>query len=148
MDCGHGIVFLWKLSAPLTGHDLSLRRFAASELIRVDEELETLQKFRQYIRRDKVAKAIAEMLFHERKIFSILKRNAEIALALRIILLITALLGFVGAVGVVPEVLLFGAGGMFLTASVMLLKTDLIHTPFRLDVRLTQCVDMWTIFFE
>ncbi len=128
---GMASFFFGSLSAPLTGHDLSLRRFAATELARVDEELNTLRKFTQYLRHDKVAKALTEMLFHERKVFVILKRNAEIALTMRIILLITALMGFVGAVGVLPNVLVIGAAGMFFTASVMLLKTGFDSSAFQ-----------------
>ncbi len=118
------------LSAPLTGGDLAIRRFAVSELTRVDEELAGLGSYSQYQRRDTVAKALAEMLFHERKIFLILKRNAETALFFRIILIITAVMGFLGALGI-ADLILTGAVGMFGTGCIMLVKTGLDSTALQ-----------------
>lgn len=117
------------VSAPVTGHDLERRRFAVSELSRIEEEFRVLGRTSQYQRRDPVANAMAEMLFHERKIFQIIKSNAETILFIRIVLLISAAIGFLGALGV-ADVVLIGAVGMFSTACVMVLKMGLDATAF------------------
>jgi hypothetical protein len=123
---------LGNISAPLTGSDLSWRRFAVGELARVDEELADLSQYRQHQKRSLVAKATAEMLMHERRIFSIIKMSAEMTLVLRITLVVTAVISFTGAMLTLPNLVVMGSVGMFGSACVMLLKTGFDSTSFQI----------------
>ncbi len=129
---GVGAFMLGNVSAPLTGQDLSLRRFAVSEMQRIDGEMEQLVGYRQYRRRTDVAKGFTEMLLHERHIFVILKRNAESALFLRITLIVTSTLTFAGAFLGLPTILMVGTVGVFSSGCVMLLKTGFDSTAFQI----------------
>ena len=120
---GIAAFLLGNVSAPLMGDDFSLRRIAKEEYQRVDRELERITEFHQCKHRYRVAKSITEMLLNERKVFQVLRRNAEVILVLRIALLISTSLALGGAIVVGYELLFFGAVGMFTTTSALLLKT-------------------------
>ncbi len=119
---GVASVLLGNVTAPMSGEDLSIRRVAVSELNRISSELESIQKYRQVQRRDTVAKVVTELLMHEQKVFSILKRNAEIVLALRIFLLLSAGVALMGAVTGSSHFIVAGTVGLFVSTSVVLVK--------------------------
>jgi len=120
---GIAAFLLGNVSAPLMGDDFALRRIAKEEYQRVDRELDCITEYHHCKRRHRVAKSITEMLLNERKVFQILRRNAEVILVLRVALLISTSLALGGAIVVGYELLFFGAMGMFLTTSALLLKT-------------------------
>lgn len=129
---GIGSFMLGNLSAPLTGQDLSMRRFAVTEIQTIDEEMQQLMSYSQYRRRTDAAKGFTEMLLHKRHIFVIIKHNAEAALFLRIVLIVTSSLAFTGALINMPNMLMIGTVGMFGSACAMLLKTGFDSTAFQI----------------
>jgi hypothetical protein len=123
---------LGNLSAPLTGSDLSLRRFAASEICRINNELQDLKQYPQYQKKSSFARAVEGMLEHEKRVFKIIRGNAEVTLMLRITMVVAAIASFAGAMLSAPDLLVGGTVILFASSSGMLIKTGFDSTAFQI----------------